>query len=487
MIAGRSGSKACRRVTAVLSVTLAVCLWAGAGTATASGLTGADGAPAVLSLGPGDDIPTSGPAPEWRLEGTLGPDGSQHVFSVELAEGDFLAVDLYEAFPGIEVRLFQPHVTTVHGPDRPRVVSRSAGGERLKLLYQCPPGGAGTYYYALVNTSGRTGSYWGDWGHQRYLTGEWIERAAGKDRYETSYELSRRSFYASDAAVLVSGTEFPDALSASALAGHLACPILLAPPVTNRQSVEALVGELRGLGVERLYVVGGAAAVSGELVATVARRLGVEATRVAGSDRYGTAIAVARQLEALSGTTPDRAFLVSGAEFADGMSVGPYAYVTGAPVLLTRPAALPGDLSSYLSARPGIALDIVGGAAAVSSDLEAGIRRTRPAGCMRIAGGDRYQTAVALAAEMVDRRAVGSWHRVGVASGLSFADALSGAPACGVWGSPMLLTKTASLPRPTADMIRARRGPIYSVVVMGGPAAVSDEVVYDRIAQALWY
>jgi len=442
---------------------------------------------APSATGPGNDIPTSGRAPEWRLEGAPTPGKPHHVFSVYLEDGDTLAVNLYVATPGIEVRLFQPHVETVYGPDRPRFTVRAHNTGRAALLYRCPPGGAGMYYFDIVNTADAPGYYWGDWGHERYRSFVAISRLAGDDRYQTSYELSRASFYASDSAILVSGTAFPDALSASALAGALECPVLLAPPPDNRRAVDGLIEELHGLGAGRVYVVGGPAAVPTELVDEVVRRLGLAVDRVQGKDRYETAVAVARRVDQLSGHAPTRAFLVSGENFADGMSAGSYAYLTGAPVLLTRRSSLPGPVGHYLSDRPGTALDILGGDAAVSDVLEREVRRTHSGGCFRIAGSDRYKTAAALAAEMVDRRGVGSWERLSIASGSTFADALSGSPAAAVWGAPVLLTRATSLPEATGGMIRAKRASLHRIVVSGGPAAVSDSVVYDQMAKALWY
>lgn len=61
-----------------------------------------------------------------------------------------------------------------------------------------------------------------------------ITRISGSTRYETMAMVSQTAFpsAASKAAVVASGSSFPDALAASSLAGHLNAPILLTDPKT---------------------------------------------------------------------------------------------------------------------------------------------------------------------------------------------------------------------------------------------------------------
>jgi SpoIID/LytB domain protein len=88
----------------------------------------------------------------------------------------------------------------------------------------------------------------------------------------------------------------------------------------------------------------------------------------------------------------------------------------------------------------------------------------------RISGADRYQTAAAVAAKF------GSGVPVAyVASGASFADALAGAARAGALGGPILLTATGSLPRATADALRAAKP--ARIVVLGGSSVVSSSVL----------
>ncbi|MDO9396603.1 MAG: cell wall-binding repeat-containing protein [Herbiconiux sp.] len=56
-----------------------------------------------------------------------------------------------------------------------------------------------------------------------------VERQAGADRYETAVKVNLAAYSSSAQAFLVTGEKFPDALSGSAWAGHLAAPLYVSP------------------------------------------------------------------------------------------------------------------------------------------------------------------------------------------------------------------------------------------------------------------
>lgn len=102
-----------------------------------------------------------------------------------------------------------------------------------------------------------------------------------------------------------------------------------------------------------------------------------------------------------------------------------------------------------------------------------------PAGAVsttrRRAGADRYATAAEVSRAVFPPGV----DVVYVATGESFADALAGTPAAGQHDAPLLLTTRSILPDVTAEELdRLEPG---RIVVLGGPAAVSDGVL-DRLA-----
>lgn len=126
-------------------------------------------------------------------------------------------------------------------------------------------------------------------------------RLAGTTREATAAavaaeDVSRQrelGFQAPTRAILATARQWPDAVTAGSLGAWFGYPILLTDPNTLSPATRDALATLRP---ERLYVVGGTSAVSSP-VAVAARDAGgsASATRFAGVDRTGTAVAVAQQ------------------------------------------------------------------------------------------------------------------------------------------------------------------------------------------------
>lgn len=88
----------------------------------------------------------------------------------------------------------------------------------------------------------------------------------------------------------------------------------------------------------------------------------------------------------------------------------------------------------------------------------------------RLAGADRYQTAARASAGLAP-----GLDRVYLATGEDFPDGLTGAAAAGAGSTAVLLTRSGDLPG--ATRVELERLAPEEVVVLGGPAAVSEDVV----------
>ncbi|HVM54529.1 MAG TPA: cell wall-binding repeat-containing protein [Acidimicrobiales bacterium] len=281
-------------------------------------------------------------------------------------------------------------------------------------------------------------------------------RIAGADRYETAVRISSAAFTGgAEAVVLASGESFPDGLTAGPLAALHDAPVLLTtrdalPPITAR--------ELERLAPERVFVVGGTAAVADEVVAEIRAIAGVQPARIAGATRYETATAVASLFPAPAPI----AFLASGADFPDALAGGAAAALGGAPLLLTPPALLPDPVRDELARLAPPEVLVLGGTSAVSDAAMAAIGG--PA--RRLAGTDRYATAAAIATDRV-----GDATQVIIATGNAFPDALAAAPLARSFGAPVLLT-SGCLPSGSLEFIRTRGW--ADVTVVGGTGAVPE-------------
>jgi putative cell wall-binding protein len=297
-------------------------------------------------------------------------------------------------------------------------------------------------------------------------------RLAGDTRIDTAARLSAAIYpdaQAAPAAVLARADQFADALAGAPLAASVGGPLLLTasdalPPATAEELRRALEP------AAAVHILGGPAAVS-EAVRREVQALGFRPVRHGGANRFETAAAVAVELPASTG-----AVLASGVSFPDALAVSAPAARDGLPVLLTAQDRLPDPTATALMARESSAVTIVGGPAAVGADVEAEVRALGP-DVERLAGADRYATAVAVLDAFHDEPAA-----VSVASGLTFPDALAGARHAAEFGQPLLLTDPRTLSAPSAEALRRHRP--QRLDVYGGAAAVSGQVPRQALQAA---
>jgi SpoIID/LytB domain protein len=189
------------------------------------------------------------------------------------------------------------------------------------------------------------------------------------------------------------------------------------------------------------------------------------APRLAGSDRYATAAAIAAKF----GTNVPVAYVASGSGFADALAGAARAGSLGGPVLLTARDSLPSATTKALTALAPQRIVVLGKTGAVSAAVLTGLKPYTTGTVTRVGGDDRYETAVAVAAGIPKGVAT-----VYVASGADFPDAHSAAAVAAARDEPVLLTKPGDLPDVTAAAI-SDLAPA-SVVILGGTGAVSTTV-----------
>ncbi|MER3387411.1 MAG: cell wall-binding repeat-containing protein [Microcella pacifica] len=160
-----------------------------------------------------------------------------------------------------------------------------------------------------------------------------VRRVFGADRYETSRNLIAQFAPPSSELYLATGRNYPDALAAAAAAGAVGAPVLLVNGSASSLDTASaqLIAERT---VQTAYIAGGTGVVSSGIeadldVATV--------QRLSGSDRYATAVAI----NAHAFPTADRAFVATGAGYADALSGAVLAAVAQAPLFLSGPTCLP--------------------------------------------------------------------------------------------------------------------------------------------------
>lgn len=200
-----------------------------------------------------------------------------------------------------------------------------------------------------------------------YTTGS-VSRLAGANRFATSVAVSKAAFPSGSGTVYVStGRNWPDALAGGAAAVVQDAPVLLSD---TGHVPAAVLAEIDRLDPARIMLIGGPVAVS----ETAAAQLRTIATteRVAGADRYATALAVNRRV---FGPSRPGVTVATGTAFPDALAGVPATRSTRGPIMLARPTSLPyvGELDRLT---PGTAY-LLGGRSVMSIDVDRAVQRER--------------------------------------------------------------------------------------------------------------
>jgi YVTN family beta-propeller protein len=201
-----------------------------------------------------------------------------------------------------------------------------------------------------------------------------------------------------------------------------------------------------------------------DTVSVITRTVSKSVTRLAGSDRFGTAVAVSKAEFPTGGA--GAVVLARGDDYPDALVGAPLAAAKNAPLLLTVGASLPGATLAEIQRvlAPGGAVYLLGGTTAVPASVESqltglGYHVTR------YSGASRFDTAVKVA------DALGDPGTVLLATGVNFPDALSAGVAAAKVGGVVLLTNGPTMPPATSAYLTAHPGTVYAV---GGPASQAD-------------
>ena len=287
-------------------------------------------------------------------------------------------------------------------------------------------------------------------------------RLSGETRYDTMESVVFAGFNAAETAIVASGDNFPDALSASALAGAYDAPVVL----TTKDSLsDQAKATLEALDVKNVIIIGGTAAVS-DAAASAISGMGITVDRISGDTRQETAREVAKAVNTKVGAEAGCYVIATGKNFADALAIAPYAYANCCPILLCdNDGNLDAESAAMIPADAKVL--ICGGDAVVSTATEKMF-----ANAERLAGSTRYETAEKIAAyELENGMTVGD---CAVATGDNFPDALAGAALCGSKNSILVLANAADSPA-IADL-QSQAGEIGVCYFLGGTGAISDEV-----------
>ena len=241
----------------------------------------------------------------------------------------------------------------------------------------------------------------------------------------------------------------------------------------------ATAAELTALTPGRIVVLGGPSAVADSVLTALKAYTTGSVTRLAGADRYATAAAISA---ATFSPGVGAAYIATDIGFADALAGGAAAGTAKDPILIVQQGAIPAATAQELTRLQPKSIVILGGLAAVSAAVATQLATFTTGAVTRVAGADRYATAVAISQASFP----GTAASVYLATGANFPDALAGGVAAALAPGPLLLTLAACLPpNVAAEIIRLGATQVF---ILGGTSVISaavDSLTVCALPQAI--
>ncbi|MBC2581918.1 cell wall-binding repeat-containing protein [Clostridium sp. DJ247] len=290
-----------------------------------------------------------------------------------------------------------------------------------------------------------------------------VKRLFGNDRYSTSIAISKEGWTHCDYAILTSGENYPDALSAAPLAKKYNCPIIL----TSKYSIsDDIISELKRLSVKEVFVLGGLGVLSNNIDSQL-YSINIKVNRIAGIDRYETSSKIAENLG-----TNDEIFIASGEDFADALSAAPIASIKNVPVLLSPRDNLNKNIADFINGKSIYKSYVIGGTSSLSENIFNSVANFN---AERIDDTDKYDRNINVINKFKDQI---NFNTIFIASGNDFPDSLSGCALASKTNSPVILVNNYNIDK-VKNLIKDKD--IKNIVILGGEGAVLNSVKEDLV------
>lgn len=195
-----------------------------------------------------------------------------------------------------------------------------------------------------------------------------VDRANGIDRYEASRAVVRSAFsgIGSDVAIISTGANFPDALSAGPAAASIGAPVILVDG--SASSIDSATRDLlETLNVSFVYIAGGTGSVSPGIESSLEMLLGSgNVHRFAGVDRFEVGVLISQEFF----QSAEYTFVATGYKFPDALTGGPLAAAYGGPLYLSPPECLPADVAFDILGLDAQSITLLGGPASLTPAVE---------------------------------------------------------------------------------------------------------------------
>ena len=184
-------------------------------------------------------------------------------------------------------------------------------------------------------------------------------------------------------------------------------------------------------------------------------------TRVAGADRINTAVEVSKKYYKSAETV----IIANYEKFADSLSASALSKALKAPILLVQKDQLDSVVAQEIKRLGAKNVVVIGG----DHSVDKAKNNLAKYNVQTIAGSDRYETSAKIAQEIIKR--TGTTQAI-IASGETFADALTVAPLANKNNMPILLVQPNNIPKATQEVLKQ----IKEAIIVGGEKTISKEV-----------
>ena len=216
-------------------------------------------------------------------------------------------------------------------------------------------------------------------------------RIAGRNRQLTAVEVSKTLFQKADTVIITSSDKMVDSLASSPYGVGIKAPTLL----VDKDSIsKEILQEIKRLNPSKIIIAGGKLSVS-EKVENQIKQLGIKQQRIAGHDRFETAVKLGEQVRANS-TNKKEIILVNGFNNIDALTAGSLASKLNIPVLLTENGQLNETTKKAIKDWGIEKVTIIGGKTQVSETIEETLQNSGLK-VERLAGRTRVDTALEVA------------------------------------------------------------------------------------------
>ena len=208
----------------------------------------------------------------------------------------------------------------------------------------------------------------------------------------------------------------------------------------------------------KIYIVGGTGSVSSSIENRLANK-GYKVERIAGANRFETSSLLAAKVSKKANSK--KVIIINGVKDADALSVSSLATKENAPVFMVESNNIRPSIKKKINDMNAEELLVIGGTGSISNNV---VEQLNVATKRRIAGANRYETAIKIANESYPKA-----NLYMLANGYNAIDALSAGAVTSKAKSPILLVEKYRIPNSVKNLIDGK-----ATTILGGENTISN-------------